>query len=140
VLSAEVVEDFIRFAKSYEEAQSSFDKDLTISPTTAASTFPSLGLGGDAASSAIFYTPDAHAVSEAEAQSYYAGLHSEPTLLYRTGKEWSPPSGPEAERRLKELREVFNHPIKKVWNHDLGWKVVKLMDAHTVSQKVSIVS
>ncbi|KAJ7602542.1 hypothetical protein B0H17DRAFT_1222761 [Mycena rosella] len=102
---------------------------VTRSPT--ASTF-SLGLGGDAASSATSYTPDARAVSKAEAQSYYAGLHSEPTLLYRTGKEWSPPSGPEAQRRLKELREVFNHPITKVWNHDLGWRVVKVMDAHTV--------
>ncbi|KAJ7691634.1 hypothetical protein B0H17DRAFT_1179591 [Mycena rosella] len=118
MLSAEVVEHCILFARSYEE-----------NPT--ASTF-SLGLGGDAASSATSYTPDARAVSKAEAQSYYAGLHSEPTLLYRTGKEWSPPSGPEAQRRLKELREVFNHPITKLWNHDLGWRVVKVMDAHTV--------
>lgn len=55
-------------------------------------------------------------------------------MLYRTGKErWSPPRGPEAHRRLKELREVFTHPIVKVWNHDLGWKVVEVMDAHTVS-------
>ncbi|KAK0213851.1 hypothetical protein IW262DRAFT_1411917 [Armillaria fumosa] len=118
MVSAEFVEDCIRFAKSYEEAQSSVDEDSTIS--------------GDAASSATSYTPDAHAVSKAEAQSYYTGLHSEPTLLYRTGKEWSPPRGPEAQRRLKELREVFNHPITKVWNHDLGWRVVKVMDAHTV--------
>ncbi|KAH8997162.1 hypothetical protein EDB86DRAFT_3153777, partial [Lactarius hatsudake] len=43
--------------------------------------------------------------------------------LYRTGKEWSPPSGPEARLQLKELREVFHHPITKVWNHDLGWRV-----------------
>ena len=85
-------------------------------------------------SSVTSYTPDPRAVSEAEAQSYYAGLHSEPRLLYRTGKEkWSPPSGPEAQPRLKELREVFNHPITKSWNHDLGWRVVEVMDAHTVS-------
>jgi hypothetical protein len=84
--------------------------------------------------SATSYTPDPHSVSKAEAQSYYAGLHSEPMLLYRTGKEqWSPPRGPEAQRRLKELCEVFTHPITKVRNHDLGWKVVKAMDAHTVS-------
>lgn len=83
-------------------------------------------------SSTTSYTPDVHAVSKAEAQSYYAGLHSEPTLLYRTGKEWSPPSGPEAQLQLKELREVFHHPITKVWNHDLGWRVVEVMDAHTV--------
>jgi hypothetical protein len=67
-----------------------------------------------AASSATSYTHDVHAVSKAEAQSYYAGLRSEPTLLYRTGKAWSPPSGPEAQRRFKELREVFDHPITKV--------------------------
>jgi hypothetical protein len=98
------------------------------------STFSSLSFGGDAASNATSYTPDPHAVSMAEAESYYAGLHSEPTLVYRTGKEqWSPPMGPEAQRRLKELREVFTHPITKVWNHDLGWKVVEVMDAHTVS-------
>ena len=85
-------------------------------------------------SSATSHTPDPHAVSEAEAQSYYAGLHSEPTLLYRTGKEqWSPPRGPEAQRRLKELCEVFTHPIANVWNHELGWKVVEVMDAHMVS-------
>ena len=139
MLSAEVLEDCIRFARSYEETRGSVHKDATISPTIAASdfsssTFSSLGFGGDAASGATSYTPDPHAVSKAEALSYYAGLHSEPTLLYRTGKEqWSPPRGPEAQRRLKELCEVFTHPIAKVWNHDLGWKVVKVMDAHTVS-------
>ncbi|KAF8346769.1 hypothetical protein F5887DRAFT_1061256 [Amanita rubescens] len=83
-----------------------------------------------AASSATSYTPDPHAVSKAEAQFYYAGLHSKPTLLYRTGKEkWSPP---EAQRHLKELCEVFMHPIAKVWNDNLGWKVVEIMDAHTI--------
>ena len=129
MLFAEDLVSYIRFARSYEEAQSSVDKDAAISLT--ASTLSSLGFGGDAASSATSYTPDPHAVSKAEAQSYYAGLHSEPTLLYRTGKEqWSPPKGPEAQRRLKELFEVFTHLITKVWNHDLGWKVVKVMDAH----------
>ncbi|KAF8799280.1 hypothetical protein BYT27DRAFT_7221909 [Phlegmacium glaucopus] len=84
-------------------------------------------------SHATSYTPDPHVVSKAEAQFYYAGLHSKPTLLYRTGKEqWSPPRGPEAQHRLKELCEVFTHPIVKVWNDDLGWKVVEVMDAHTI--------
>ncbi|KAH8914289.1 hypothetical protein BT69DRAFT_1105728 [Atractiella rhizophila] len=79
------------------------------------------------------FTVDPHAVSIVEAQLYYAGLHSKPTLLYRTGKEpWSPPKGPEAQRRLKELCEVFSHPITKVWNRDLAWKVVDIMDTHTV--------
>jgi len=95
VLSAEDLEGYIHFARSYEEARGSVDNNATISPT--ASTFSSLDFGGDATSSASSYTPDPHAVSRAEAQSYYAGLHSEPTLLYRTGKEqWSAPRGPEA--------------------------------------------
>jgi len=135
VPSAQVIEEYIQFAKSYEEAQNSVDAtvSLTITPTTV----PSLGFGRDAASSATSYAPDPHAVSNAEAQSYYAGLHSEPTLLYRTGKEqWSSPSGPEAQRRLKDLCEVFTHPITKVWNQDLAWKVVDVMDAHTVSYNI----
>jgi hypothetical protein len=132
VLSAEVLEDYIRFARSYEEAQSLVDKDTTNSLATVLTS--SLGIGGDAASSDTSYTVDPHAVSKAEALSYYAGLSSRPTLLYRTGKEqWSPPSGPEAQCCLKELREVFAHPITRVWNHDLGWKVVEVMDTHMVS-------
>lgn len=116
---------YIRFARSCEAAQSSVDKDVTISPTTTTSTSSSLGFGGDVVSSTTSYTPDPHAVSKVEAQSYSAGLHSEPTLLYRTDKErWSLPREPEAHRRLKELCEVFTHPIAKVWNHDSGWKVV----------------
>jgi hypothetical protein len=68
-----------------------------------------------------------------EALSYYAGLPSQPVLIYRTGKEqWSAPRGPEAYRRLKELLPVFAHPIARVWNEDLGWKVVSIMDAHQV--------
>jgi hypothetical protein len=134
VLSAEELDGYIRFARSYKDIQGSVDEDDATSQTITESTFSSLGFGGDAASSATSYTPDPHAVSKAEAQSYYAGLPSEPTLLYRTGKEqWSPPRGPEAQRRLKELCEVFTHPIAKVWNHDMGWKVVKAMDAHTVN-------
>jgi hypothetical protein len=75
---------------------------------------------------------------EYDAYSYsndpHAGLPSQPTLIYyRTGKEkCSPPKGPEAYRRLKELCEVFTHPIVEVWNEDLGWKVVSVMDAHRV--------
>lgn len=65
MLSAEDLEGCIRLARSYEEAQSSVDgKDATISPP--ASTF---SLGSTAFSS---YTPDPHAVSKVEAQSYYA--------------------------------------------------------------------
>jgi hypothetical protein len=112
VISAEELDGYIRFAGSSELCSRA-----NTSPTITES-FSSLGFGDDAASSAT-YTHDLHAVSKAEAQSYYAGLPSEPTLLYHMGKEqWSPPRGPEAQHRLKELCEV--------WNHDLGWKVVKV--------------
>ncbi|KAF9505747.1 hypothetical protein BS47DRAFT_1432932 [Hydnum rufescens UP504] len=106
------------------EAQSSAYNDTTVSPTTTASTVPLLGSDCDTTSSATSHTPDPHAVSNAEAQWYYSGLPSKPKLLYRTGKEqWSPPRGPWAHGRLKELCEVFAHPITKVWSDDLAWKI-----------------
>ena len=87
MLSAEVIDEYIRFA------QSSDYNDAAIPPTITASNFSSLGFGGDATSSATSYSPDPCAVSKAEAESYYAGFPSEPTLVYRTGKEqWSPRS------------------------------------------------
>ena len=39
-------------------------------------------------------------------------------------------------RRWKELCEVFTHPITKVWDHDLAWKVVDVVGAHTISYKI----
>lgn len=36
------------------------------------------------------------------------------------------------QRRSKELREVFDHLITKVWNHDLAWKVVSVLDDHKI--------
>ena len=131
--SDEFIEECIQFCRRYQEAKSSVDEDAT----QAVSPGPTI----NTTSIATSYTPDPHAVSIAEARLYYAGLYSEPTLLYRTGKEqWSPPRGPEAQRRLKELCEVFTHPITKVWNRDLAWKVVDIMDAHTVSYNVSVMS
>ncbi|KAI0029419.1 hypothetical protein K488DRAFT_72980 [Vararia minispora EC-137] len=134
MFSVKEIDEYIQFAEGYEEARRFVDEDDALSPAITGTTIRSLDFAHDTASSAISFTPDPHAVSIAEAQSYYAGLHSEPTLLYRTGKEqWSPSRGPEAQRRLKELCEVFSHPITKVWNNDLGWKVVAIMDAHTLA-------
>lgn len=90
MLPTEVVKDCICFAKNYEEAQKSVDGEYDISLSTTTSTISSLGLGGDTTSSATSYTPDAYAISEVEATSYYAGLHSKPRLLYHIGKEWTP--------------------------------------------------
>ncbi len=117
-VSLDNLEDDLAFAKGYR------DPDATV---------PNIE-SGDTASSTTSSTPDPHAVSGEEACFYYAGIHSMPSLLYRTGKvKWFPPRGPEAYPRLKEVCEVFNHPIVEVWNHDLGWKVVKVLDTHTVS-------
>ena len=75
--------------------------------------------------------PVPYAVSKAEADSYYAGLPSEPTLLYRTGAEkWTPPTGPEAQPRQKE--PVFGHAINNVWNDALGWIVVDVIPTTSV--------
>ncbi|KAG9093365.1 hypothetical protein FRC06_011546, partial [Ceratobasidium sp. 370] len=113
----------ICFARSHQDAQSSTNNEAT-PPSFTTSTFSSLDFGSDTTSSASSYSPDPHAVSQAEAQSYYAGLPSEPLLVYRTGKApWSPPRWPEAQRRYKELRGVFDHPITKVWHKDLAWKI-----------------
>jgi hypothetical protein len=128
MLSAEL-DGYIRFARGgYNDRQNSFDEDDEYDEN---SLITSLGSDSNATHDP---DPDPHAVSNMEARFYYAGLHSRPTLLYRTGKEkWSPPRGPWAYHRLKELCEVFTHPIVQVWNHDLGWKVVNVMDAHSVS-------
>lgn len=129
MLSDEEVEKYIQFAESYE-VQRSIDEDDALSTTF-------FTLAHDTPPKATSFAPDPHAVSFAEAQLYYSGLPSEPTLLYRTGKEkWSPPRGPEAYRRMKELCEVFNHPITQFWNKDLGWKVVDIMDTHTASYDI----
>ncbi|KAF8552333.1 hypothetical protein OG21DRAFT_1535374 [Imleria badia] len=132
LLPVELVQEFIRFARDHGRA---VNKNDNISPTITSLSFPSLGFKRDAASSATSYSypTDPHAVSTEEALSYYAGLPSQPALIYRTGKEqWSPPKGPEAYRRLKELCQVFAHPIIEVWNDELGWKVVSVMDAHQI--------
>jgi len=65
--------------------------------------------------------------------SFYAGLASEPALIYGTDVEkWGAPSGPEAQRRLRKLYPVFGHVINKVWNDDLGGRVVDVLDTPEV--------
>ena len=141
---AELVQRCIRFSSHYGEVQRAqvVDEDPPLSPATTSSTFvSSLGFSHDVPSSTTSHTDDPHAISIAEAQGFYAGLPSDPVLIYRSEKEeWSPPSGPEAYHRKKQLRPVFNHPIVDVWNNDLGWKVVDVLDVRTASQCVSVTS
>jgi hypothetical protein len=121
VVSPDFIKQCIDFTRKYRPAPDEDDEDegeVPISPTTTTATSD---------------TPDPRAVSRREALSYYIGLPSMPTLLYRTGKKWYPPSGPEAYHRRKELCEVFKHPIVDLWNDSLALKVVDVLDAHTVS-------
>ncbi|KAI0786131.1 hypothetical protein C8Q75DRAFT_794210 [Abortiporus biennis] len=121
VLVAKTLNEFTRFARDHD----------AVSPALTSSALASLGFKNDAAPATTSYSSDPHAVSMDEALSYYAGLPSQPALIYRTGK-WSSPKGPLAYRRLKELCEGFAHPIVEIWNNELGWKVVDIMDKHQI--------
>lgn len=71
-------------------------------------------------------------VSRMEAMKYYAGLPSNPKLVYRTGPtRWGYPTGPEAYTVYKELRPVFGHNICTAWK-DLGPKVCEALDSAEV--------
>ncbi|KAI0672614.1 hypothetical protein C8Q78DRAFT_1020432 [Trametes maxima] len=135
-MNAELLAKCIHFAEHYNETRRADDEDeIAISQTTTASTaFSMLSLGRDAPTSATSLEADSdpRAVSQVEALSYYAGLPSEPRLIYRTGKPWVPPSGPEAQRRTKELRPVFNHSIVGLWSNGLAFEVVALMEKHKI--------
>jgi hypothetical protein len=79
-------------------------------------------------SPSLDFPGDPHAVSMEEAESYYDGLASEPTLLYRTGGQW------EARRRKKQLIPVFGGQLERPWNEgNLGRDVVEAMEDHAVS-------
>ena len=57
-------------------------------------------------------SPFPPSVAKLEAIFYYSGLPSGPKLVSRTGPiPWKPPTGPEAYRVLRELRQIFNHKI-----------------------------
>ncbi|KZT04526.1 uncharacterized protein LAESUDRAFT_715565 [Laetiporus sulphureus 93-53] len=71
--------------------------------------------------------------SDKEAIFYYAGLPSGPRLVARTGTTpWKEPTGPEAYRKLKELRPVGNHPLSEVWEDGLALKIHDLLDTMKV--------
>ena len=116
MIDDKLIDKCIRYSETLQQTRDSDDdEEVVISPTTTAtSAFSSLGFGSNDQSSATTLTPDPHAVSQTEAQAYYSSLASEPRLVYRTGVLWSPPCGPKAQRRRKELCEVYNHPLVAV--------------------------
>ncbi|KAI9430556.1 hypothetical protein H4582DRAFT_2121903 [Lactarius indigo] len=128
VIDDKLIDKCIRYSTILQQTRDlddDEDSEVVISPTTTATSAFSLSFGSNDQSSATSFTPDPHAVSRTEALAYYSGLASEPRLVYRTG-------APVAQRRRKELREVYNHPLVALWNDGLAWKVVDIMDAHGI--------
>ncbi|KAK0218127.1 hypothetical protein IW262DRAFT_1483789 [Armillaria fumosa] len=71
--------------------------------------------------------------SEKEANFYYSGLPSGPLLVARTVTiPWKAPTGPEAYRRIRDLRPVGNHALKEVWEGNLALKLHALLDSMKV--------
>lgn len=71
--------------------------------------------------------------SEIEAKLYYAGLPSAPRLVARTGTTpWKEPTGPEADRKLKELHPAGNHPIGDLWEEGLSFEVCAVLESMKV--------
>jgi len=81
-ISEELLESCVRFARDYKEAR------VTALGTGTESALSKFGFRGGVASSATSFHPDGpYAVSKVEADCFYAGLASEPTLIYRTDVE-----------------------------------------------------
>ena len=103
----------------------------SISPTTTVETKFSDQGSTDTDMMSLSLPP--YTVSKLEARFYYAGLPSNPLLVYRTGTTpWKRPTGPEAYRELKEVKPVFSHGIVAVWG-DLGPKICKCLDSMRVT-------
>ena len=74
-----------------------------------------------------------HSISKQEAIHHYAGLPSDPILVYRTGtKPWEQPTGFKPYCVLKELSPVFSHDIVYAWD-DLGPEVCSCLDSLQVT-------
>ncbi|TFK93905.1 hypothetical protein K466DRAFT_49335 [Polyporus arcularius HHB13444] len=123
-LSESEIDKYIQLYLTYEPRKSSqsWGNLPAGSPTTTS-----------APSNATSYADDPHAVSIEEADSYYAGLASKPSLLYRTGDKWVPPQSPGAQHRQKQLVPVFGGQLERAWNEGgLSWDVMQAMDDHAV--------
>jgi hypothetical protein len=72
-------------------------------------------------------------LSAMEANFYYLGLRSSPTLVARSSSTlWEVPSGPEENWKLKELGIPGNHPIRHVWGERLAPQVSDLLKSMKV--------
>ncbi|KAI0920100.1 hypothetical protein AcV7_006093 [Taiwanofungus camphoratus] len=124
MISSDFVQACLVFAREFPQN----------SPTE--SDFSNLSLGDDYPSSVLSldHSPP-HLVSKDEAMFYYSGISpSPPKLVYRTGLQtdpWVKPTGPEAYRRLKEVRGVYGHRINDVWE-ELGPKVRDILNVQGI--------
>ncbi|KAN0136147.1 hypothetical protein V8E53_006007, partial [Lactarius tabidus] len=72
-------------------------------------------------------------VSDLEAKYYYTGLPSAPILVARTSTTpWEMPTGPEAYRKGKELRTVFNPTLSEAMQGDMSSKLFAVLDSMEV--------
>ncbi|CCM05671.1 uncharacterized protein FIBRA_07901 [Fibroporia radiculosa] len=105
-----------------------FTKRIPVQAMTSTDIPPELLVRASPIAPPITSSPPPYSVSESEAKFYYAGLPSNPLLVYRTGHTpWEKPTGPEAYLVLKEVKPVFSHEIVTVWD-DLGPKVCSCLD------------
>lgn len=129
MISQDFVTACILFAR--EHAQGS-----CTSPTSPTDTrFSELSLQSDYASSVSTNSPP-YAVSKYEAMFYYSGISpTPPKLVYRTGSSkapWVKPTGPEAQRKLKQVRGVYGHKLNGIWS-DVGPRVRNLLKLQGVA-------
>ncbi|KZT35705.1 hypothetical protein SISSUDRAFT_1008354, partial [Sistotremastrum suecicum HHB10207 ss-3] len=79
--------------------------------------------------------PSPHTPTSYESKFYYAGISpTPPSLIYRSSslsRPFNAPTGPEAYRKLRELRPVSDHPIVQIWG-DVGRKVVRVLEGRGV--------
>lgn len=75
--------------------------------------------------------PSPHTPSAYESKFYYAGISpTPPKLIYRSSslsRPFNAPTGPEAYRKLRELRPVSDHPIVEIWG-EVGRSVVGVLE------------
>ena len=61
----------------------------------------------------------------------FYGLPSNPCCIFKTGKAWPVPTGPEAQRILREARPVCDHPIQNRWL-EIGQFIYEHLDSRDV--------
>ncbi|KAG8692458.1 hypothetical protein FRC08_009765 [Ceratobasidium sp. 394] len=61
----------------------------------------------------------------------FYGLPSSPPCVFKTGEAWFIRTGPEAQRILREVRPIYDHPIRDSWL-DIGKRIYEDLDSRDV--------